>query len=217
VTRRLMIVTCMLLGVAWYLSARSASEPVQARQSFGDFPERIDVWQGGPQNKFSAEILQVLGVDDYVSRIYTGPGASAVGLYIGYYRSQRQGDTIHSPLNCLPGAGWNPVRRDILRIPVDLPSPLNEIGINRIVIQRGMARQVVLYWYQNHGRVIASEYIGKIYAVLDAIRTNRTDGALVRVVSPVIASGEPAVNQAESLGIRFVQGVFPVLRPFLPE
>jgi EpsI family protein len=87
------------------------------------------------------------------------------------------------------------------------------ITINRYLVQKGLDRQVVLYWYQSHGRVVASEYWGKIYLVLDAIRTNRTDGALVRLVSPVITTEA----EAEARAIEFAQAVYPLLGRYLPS
>jgi EpsI family protein len=140
-------------------------------------------------------------------------------LYIGYYESQRQGDTMHSPLNCLPGAGWSPVQNDHLSInvPVSLGTTTGarerSIEVNRYIIEKGVDRQVVLYWYQSHGRVVASEYWGKIYMVVDAIRINRTDGALVRVVAPIVTSQEDAELDA----VDFVRVLFPSLERYLPS
>jgi EpsI family protein len=157
----------------------------------------------------------VLGVDDYLTRIYFTEGRrEGAGLYIGYYQSQRQGDTMHSPLNCLPGAGWEPVSRSTLH--VNVSTPLKEIGINRYLIQKGLDRQLVLYWYQSHGRVVASEYWGKFYLIKDAVQLNRTDGSMVRVIVPVSseAGGE---QHAEEVAVRFVQTIFPQLAEFLPS
>jgi EpsI family protein len=144
-----------------------------------------------------------------------------LGLYIGYYQSQREGDSMHSPLNCLPGAGWLPVSSGRLAIPVQAPADsasaaAGTIEVNRYVVQKGGETMLVLYWYQSHGRVIASEYWGKIYMVLDAIRTNRTDAALVRVIVPMGSSGASSEQQAERLGSDFVKTIFPLLGQHLP-
>src|SRR4029077_16516881 len=133
--------------------------------------------------------------------------------------SQRQGDTMHSPLNCLPGAGWTPVQNDRLALRVPTGSGTmggqaeRPIEINRYVIEKGLDRQVVLYWYQSHGRVVASEYWGKIYMVLDAIRSNRTDGALIRIPAPIVSSEADAEQRA----IGFAQELFPFLGRYLPS
>jgi EpsI family protein len=159
----------------------------------------------------------VLGVDDYVSREYISKSGS-IGLYVGFYQTQRQGSSIHSPMNCLPGAGWNPGTRSYIAMPVAPGSASNDqTQINRIMIERGMDRALVLYWYQAHGRVVASEYWGKFYAVLDAMRINRTDGALVRVVSAVRGEGPEAEASAETEATSFVQSIVPLLSRYLPE
>src|SRR5207249_284073 len=161
-----------------------------------------------------ARAMEILAADDYLNRVYAA-GNELVGLYVGFYGTQRQGASIHSPLNCLPGAGWIPVERKQLSIPVSASEtsvPTQNIKVNQILIEKGSNRQVVLYWYQSHGRVLASEYWGKFYMVLDAMRLNRTDGALVRVTSPVSSSETTAQHAA----ITFVQRLFPLLSHYLP-
>jgi EpsI family protein len=174
---------------------------------------KIGTWQGRDLPEMDPQIMAVLGVDDYISRVYIHPELIPANLYVGYYQSQREGDTMHSPLNCLPGAGWNPMQRGHIKISVDSTS---QIEINQIIIQKGMDKQVVLYWYQSHGRVIASEYWGKIYTVLDALRTNRTDAALVRVICSVSGSGSAAEISAEQSAQDLVKSLFPLLNQFLP-
>ena len=145
-------------------------------------------WQGRVERDFEPEILEVLGVDDYANRSYYSPDGRRIGLYIGYHDSQRQGDTIHSPLNCLPGAGWMPITAGADQHRRDRSCGGGESRASRSTAsssRRGLDRQLVLYWYQSHGRVVASEYWGKVYTVVDAIRLNRTDAALVRVIAPV--------------------------------
>jgi EpsI family protein len=158
----------------------------------------------------------VLGVDDYIIRSYFGPRLG-LGLYVGFYTSQRQGDTIHSPLNCLPGAGWQPVEQGRTTIMVRdnaTSTSTRPIEVNRVVIEKGLDRQLVYYWYQSRDRVVASEYWGKIYTVLDAVKYNRTDAALVRVVLPMPDQGSAKV--ADEAGVAFVQSLFPMLHRFVP-
>jgi EpsI family protein len=112
---------------------------------------------------------------------------------------------------------WNPVKTERISIPVN---DEKVIEVNRITIQKGAVSQVVLYWYQSHGRVIASEYMGKIYTVLDAMRTNRTDAALVRIISQVPENAllkATAEEAAEKQVVEFTQTLFPLLADFLPE
>ena len=214
---RIFIVAGVLLSGTLYLAHASRAEEIPARQSLTSFPMNIQAWSGRREPDFTREILGVLGVDDYITRSYYRKDSLPIGLYVGYYASQRQGDTIHSPLNCLPGAGWIPVEQGHTRIAVRTSPETNstrEIEVNRVVIQKGLDRELVLYWYQSHGRVVASEYWGKIYTVVDAVRYNRTDAALVRVVVPIPDRGD--VSRVDRTGTEFVQSVFPLLTGYIP-
>jgi EpsI family protein len=219
--RRILVVALLLVVTFGYLARKSTAEPTLVREPLSLLPMQLGPWSGRQSPDLDERILNLLGVDDYSRRTYaarTEPGW--VGLYIGYYASQRQGDTVHSPLNCLPGAGWTPISQDRATLTVkDTPTaPANrEITINRFVIQKGLDRQLVLYWYQSHGRVVASEYWGRVYTVTDAIRHNRTDAALVRVIVPILGDTPDAVSAAETRGVRFVQALFPYLGRHLPS
>ncbi|HKY20064.1 MAG TPA: EpsI family protein [Vicinamibacterales bacterium] len=214
--RILILSACLILGAA-YIATASKTEVVPPRQSLSSFPYEIDRWRGRNQQPFAPDILEVLGVDEYLTRLYQSNGRYA-DLYIGFYESQRQGDTIHSPLNCLPGSGWEPVSKDYLTIsvPTDRAGE-RSITVNQYVIQKGLDQQVVLYWYQSHGRVVANEYRSKMFMVYDAVRLNRTDAALVRVVSPRIGSGPEAEASARATAVAFVKSMFPLLDKYLPS
>jgi EpsI family protein len=208
-------VLCLMLGATsvFLANARGAELPI-ARTSFASFPMTLGGWRATIDPPLSDDILKVLGVDDYLSRVYYQPNGAAVGLYMGFYGSQRQGDTIHSPLNCLPGAGWEPVDEGRLTI-ANADGAGRDITVNRYVVQKGLARQLVLYWYQSHGRVVASEYTSKYFLIHDAIRMNRTDGSLVRVIAPLRVGDDEA--PAEQLAESFVRELFPVLPTYLPN
>jgi len=218
---RMLLLGVMFVAAAAFIARASKPEIVPVRETLSRFPMRIGAWQGQEAPEFDPRVLAVLGVDDYVNRIYYGPERSVAGLYIGYYESQREGDTIHSPLNCLPGAGWNPTKRDHISIPVALAGSHADssvtIQVNRILIVKYMEKNLVLYWYQSHGRVTPSEYWGKIYTVLDALRTNRTDAALIRVICPVAGLEPKNEAIAEERAVDFVKSLFPFLSHFLPE
>jgi EpsI family protein len=201
---------CLLAGSA-FLAIASKTEPTVIREGFDDFPVQIGEWKGQdvPMDK---QVLEVLHVDDYLSRNYVSK-VGVIGLYVGFYQTQRQGSAIHSPLNCLPGAGWNPIYRTYLSLPVGTQN----IAINRITIQKGQDKQVVLYWYQAHGRIVASEYWGKFYSIVDAIRINRTDAAMVRVIAAVSDSDAGGERAAEASAVGFVQSMFPLLSRHLPD
>jgi EpsI family protein len=182
---------------------------VPLRQTFDQLPMTMDGWQG-KDDPLSGQIVAALKVSDYVNRAYIGGGGAPVALYVGYYQSQRTGETIHSPKNCLPGSGWEPVRAGRLTIPM-AAGPA--IAVNEYLVEKGPAQYLVLYWYQAHGRVIASEYSGKAWLVFDAITRNRTDEALIRVVTST-KNGE---DQARARAVQFVQSLFPRLNGFIPD
>jgi EpsI family protein len=213
VTIRLLIVAAVLLATAAYLSAARRPEPPLAREPLADLPTVIGDWEGQAAETLEADIVRALGVDDHITRVYYADGQPPVGLYVGFYASQRQGDTIHSPMNCLPGAGWQPVAAARVALPVQ--SPDGPIEVNRVVIQKGDDRQLVLYWYHGRGRVVASEYVSLAYRVWDAATRSRTDGALVRVISP-IARSEDGPDAAERRALSFASGLYEELPRFLP-
>jgi EpsI family protein len=220
---RLLIAAAMFFGGAAYTARASVSEPVPIRESLVTFPTQVGHWQGVQVTPLPSNVLAVLGVDEYLNRTYY-TSERALGLYVGYYQSQRQGDAIHSPLNCLPGAGWEPLKRDYRTLNVALspgngsaPAPTQPIRVNRYLIRKGADTQVVLYWYQSHGRAVANEYLSKVYMVYDAMRSNRTDAALVRVVAPVVGSGHTAEQEAEGRAAEFVQLIYPFLGRYLPS
>jgi EpsI family protein len=214
--RAAIVALCLVSGVV-VVARSSKSEAVPIRESLSSFPMTLGSWNGRRLQDFDARILGVLGVDEYLNSVYAAPGQPTVGLYIGYYQSQRQGDTMHSPLNCLPGAGWLPVKRERITIPVVMDKRGEQPAeINQIVIEKGLDRQIVLYWYQSHGRVVASEYWGKVHMVLDAVRLNRTDGAMIRVIAPIDGSDGAAEARARDAAVDFARVLFGQLDRFLP-
>lgn len=209
------IVLCGVFGATllFLANARRNETPV-ARETFATFPMTLQTWRATVDPPLSSDILKVLGVDDYLSRVYYRPDGKAVGLYMGYYGSQRQGDTIHSPLNCLPGAGWEPTQTGRLTI-ANVGG--RDLHINRYIVQKGLDRQLVLYWYQSHGRVVASEYSSRLLLIHDAIRMNRTDGSLVRVIAPIPTNATDDGAAAQALAEQFVRVLFPALPSYLPN
>ena len=214
---RSIIVAVLFTAAAAYLATASKAEELPPREPLSRLSMSIDQWNGRRDTDLTPEVLAVLGVDDYITRTYRRADSPLVGLYIGYHTSQRQGDTIHSPLNCLPGAGWEPLELGRKTIPVrsaEDASPRN-IDVNRVVIGKGLDRAVVLYWYQSHRRIVASEYWGKVYTVLDSVRYNRTDAAMVRIVVPV--PDNVSMEMADAEATTFAQALFPHLPPHLPS
>jgi EpsI family protein len=214
---RIAVVAASLLAGWVYLGTVSEAEEVPPRVPLAELPADMDRWVGRPEPPLDDEIVAILGVDEYVFRKYYRQGTLPIGLYIGYHATQRQGDTLHSPLNCLPGAGWQPLEQSRIVIPVQAANGAGPAGIevNRVVIGKGLDRELVLYWYQSHRRVVASEYWGKIYTVLDAIRYNRTDAALVRLTT-YINEDDRSAQLAEQRAVSFAQSLFPHLVRHLP-
>jgi len=214
--RVLILLAC--LGASAFAVARSDRyEETPLRMSFALFPMQLGEWQGAQRPPFSARVLEVLGLDDYLSRYYVRSDRIPADLYVGYWKSQRQGDTMHSPQNCLPAAGWEPASQGLLTFPDPRNPNGPAVSVNRYVIQKGLDRQLVLYWYQGRGRIVGSEYWSKIYTVLDAARYNRTDAAVVRVVVPIVGSTAAAEEAAEKSALAFVNELLPALGTFLPD
>ena len=211
--RLLCLAACFVAAMG--LSARAMRpEQIALREPLAAVPFAVGSWRGQDAAPFAEEIVAVLGVDEYISRYYRTAPSERVSLYVGYYQSQRQGDSIHSPMNCLPGAGWQPIETGVTSITVPgRPAP---IVVNRVVIQKGLDRQVALYWYQSHGRVVANEYWSKILMVYDAVRLNRSDAALVRVISPMDASDDHG-DEATGRAVDFVESLWPSLERHLPS
>ncbi len=164
------------------------------RQELKSFPIQVGAWkQEGVDQRFDAQTMSVLRATDYLLRDYRLGNGQRASLYVGYYATQRDGASYHSPLNCLPGAGWSMV--DPAMITIRLPDGKGFVA-NKYVIQNGNTRELMIYWYQGRGRIIASEYWGKIYTVLDSVRLRRSDAAMVRVTVPITASDAAALESA---------------------
>lgn len=203
----------LIAATSVLLQARGRNEIFPPRTPLKEFPAQLGPWtsENIPMDK---EVLSVLGPGDFLLREYHSESDNEpnVGLFIAYFRSQRAGDTIHSPKHCLPGAGWLPV--DSSRIQLTLPGH-DAFPANRYVIARGDARALVLYWYWAHDRGVASEYWAKFYLVADSMRMNRSDGALVRI-SAGMYSGETAAAAEQRL-LPFAARVIPLLGNYIPR
>ena len=208
---RVSVSLAILLGALLVMQLRSTGEAVPIRKPLDSFPATLGDWQARRGTIFSVGILDKLKLTDYVMRDYVDGAGRDLNLYIGYWDTQRKGAVIHSPKNCLPGAGWEPVESSFVTI--RLPPPHPPIIVNRYLIQKDRDQQVVLYWYQSQGQVIAGEVPARIAMVKSALVRNRTDGAIVRVISPVYGS---ARETSERL-VAYVQAMYPVLGDYLPD
>ncbi len=160
------------------------------------------------------QTLDILGAGEFVARDFDNSldRQPPIELFIAYFPSQRAGDTIHSPSHCLPGAGWVPTKREVVQLP---RSDGSLFPANRYVVSKAGDRQLVLYWYQAHDRIVASEYWSKYYLVADSIRMNRSDGALVRLITPMYTKESPDAAQARLLSLG--SQIIPLLNNYIPR
>ncbi|HEV2177119.1 MAG TPA: EpsI family protein [Terriglobia bacterium] len=203
----------VLLGIsAAFLRAHAQPERQMPRQPLDSFPASVGAWTEAEQVPITQEVRDLMPGGDLMERIYQRPDGAYLDLYIAYFPSQRTGDLIHSPKHCLPGAGWVPEESDVIQI----QAPDGEhVPVNRYVIAKGQDRQVALYWYLAHGRTETSEYLAKFYLVADAIRLNRTDGSLVRVITP-LGDGE-AIASGQARAADFAGQILPLLGSYIPR
>jgi EpsI family protein len=205
-------VTALLLAQAAVLYSSVRPEKIPDSPPLSSLPLTLGSWKFAEEEVVDDETKDVLKADDLLYRAYEHPSTGFVPtLFVAAFRSQRNGKAPHSPKNCLPGAGWTQLSSDDYSIDVGGARP---IVVNRYVVQHGDERSLVLYWYQSRDRVVASEYRAKFWVMADAIRLNRTDTALVRVVVPIV-NGDP--DQATRAGVSFVQSFFGPLHQVLPE
>ena len=201
-----------LAGTAGFLHYREGPDSYVVRQPLSDFPRELSGWTGTDQ-PIDAETLEVLGAGDFLSRVYSSDESAApISLFIGYFPTQRTGATIHSPRNCLPASGWAFESSSTVMFE-DVAGKSHHVG--EYVIANEDSRQFVIYWYEAHGRSVSNEYMAKIYLVTDAIRMNRTDGALVRVITPIPSGGQ--LSEAKWRAEAYVRELFPALPRFIPD
>lgn len=203
----------LLAAAAIFLQLQPRREALPPRHPLSQFPAEMGTWHG-TDILITKDILEALGPGDFLQRVYRNPDDSQppAELFIAYFPSQRTGDTIHSPQNCLPGAGWIPIQstRTVVRA-----RGYAQFPANRYVVARADSRQLVLYWYWAHDRGIASEYLAKFYLVADSIRMHRSDAALIRVTTPM-SPGETA-SAAEQRLIPFATSLVPLLNDYIPR
>ena len=209
---RLLVSAAVLLAALLALHLRSPGEAVPIRRTLDAFPESIGGWQSRQDSPLPAGTVDLLKIDDYLMRRYVDERGSSLWLYVGYWASQRRGAAqVHSPRNCLPASGWEPIEAS--RLTIDVPGRRDSLTVNRYLIQKDREMQVVVYWYHAQGTPIAGEIPAKIHLMRSAVFRSRTDGALVRVSSPV--SG--GTTQTTERLVRYVQALYPLLADYLPD
>jgi EpsI family protein len=210
---RFAVTAVLLATTAIFLQTRGHKEILPDHEPLASLPYQLGDWTG-TDVPMQQDVLDILGPGDFLQRFYesTTINQPYVDLFLAYFPSQRAGDTIHSPKHCLPGAGWLPTESS--RISISLAGrPAFEA--NRYVIAKGDERQLVLYWYWAHDRALASEYWAKFYLVADSIRLNRSDGALIRVITP-LPPGE-SIETAQQRLLSFAGNIVPRLDRYIPR
>lgn len=206
------ILTAVLVVQAALFYGSSRGESIPAIRPLAELPTRFGEWHLLQEGYVDAETQAILKADDTLTRTYASDKQrTPANLFVAYFKTQRSGQAPHSPKNCLPGAGWEAMSTSLLQVPIPGESP---ITINLYVVARGEQKSLVLYWYQMQHRVVASEYKAKVLLVADAIRYNRSDTSLVKVVVPVINGDDQGATER---AIAFIQSFYLPLRQHLPS
>lgn len=193
-------------------SAADRVEDTPPRKPLVAFPLSVDGWSGRP-SALQAQVLEALKLTDYLLADFTRPGQRGfVNFYVAYYDSQRTGAAAHSPQACIPGGGWEITRHTVERI--DRGGGLS-LTVNRLVIRRGEARQLVYYWFDQRGRNITNEYQVKGFLFWDALTRNRTDGALIRLTTPLLPGEDEVASERRVAD--FVRAVYGRLGEYVPK
>jgi EpsI family protein len=202
---RLIAATAIVLATG--VAARGARRPAPHQgPPLASVPYTFAAWRGQEAPPLDAETTRLLGADAYLNRTYIAAAAAPVGLYVAYYADQRPGVSLHSPLHCLPGTGWETL--DVRTVGV--PFEANGSGaVRQLLIRRHAERAVVLYWYAIHDRMIASEVQSKLWLIHDGLRFQRSDAALVRLVVP---AGDGDVRPAAAHAFAFMRDLVPYLQ-----
>jgi EpsI family protein len=201
----------LIQGAAFYAIA-SRREVTPRFAPLDAFPAAFGQWTLLRENPVTSDVQAILRADDTMDRLYKNPAGEPADLFIAYFKTQRTGASPHSPKNCLPGSGWEPVETPG-KISIAVSGRAAPIIVNRYTVARGDQQAVVLYWYEGHDRVIASEFAAKFWLIVDAIRYRRSDTALVKVVAPFSSADSGAALRT---AVEFVQAIYPSIRVQLP-
>ena len=195
----------LLISISEYLPSIGEVKTVPLAKDLIQFPYRLGDWKG-TSSVINDKVLAVLGVEDYMMRRYSSGDGPDIWIYVGYYESQKEGDIIHSPKNCLQGNGWNSISSSRERVYLT-KGPIKTVEINRYLVQKGLKKDLVAYFYYSGGRVVANDYQFRFGRILDLIFKKRSDGALVKVSCSITKDEIHAWQHLSA----FIQEFFPVM------
>lgn len=208
-TKRILFICGILILTVSLRTWLAADSRIPARRSLAEFPAQLGPYALVSSEKIDTDVQGVLKADDYIVRNYATADGKYANVFLAYYKSQLAGESMHSPKNCLPGSGWEPVINDRIQV----SGPRGPVEVNRYVVERNGQRSLILYWYHSGNRVYASEYWGKAYLIADSARTGRRDGAIARVVVPMGRSGD--VNSATAAASAVATDLLTSVSPFI--
>ncbi|MDX2150565.1 MAG: EpsI family protein [Bryobacteraceae bacterium] len=206
-----LILAAVLAAQAAFYYSKSHAEVIPATPPWAEFPQQIGRWRAVAEIPVDEVVLEELRPDDYMSRTYTREGGTtALNVFIGYFNTQRTGRAPHSPRNCLPGAGWEPMWSESIKIPIPEHGDLN---VTQFLVQKNRSKLAVLYWYQSAGWAAGNEYLAQFYAIPELLSHGRTDVALVRVIVPASAEKD---SGGFATAIEFTKILYPLVKAHIP-
>lgn len=205
-------VIIVLVAVSTFAFPERA-EIIPDRKQYAEFPLEFDGWTGRT-GSMEQVYIDRLKFTDYAMTDYRGEDGGSVNFYSAYYDSQKKGASAHSPRSCIPGGGWQITSLENHNIQgVAINSVPMEV--NRLVIEKGEAKQLVYYWFQQRGRIITNEYLMKWYLLWDAMMKSRTDGALMRLTT-TLNSGQD-IEIADKRLESFAKNISPIISEYVPQ
>jgi len=206
-------VVAVILLAATAVLARTVEfrEKVPISRPLNQLPGQIGEWSG-KREVMNQSYLDLLTLSDYAMMNYTNGSGRTVNFYTAYYESQQKGQSIHSPETCLPGSGWAFNEAGPINVSIGNGKSMR---INKAFIQKPGTKELTYYWFLMRGRVLTGLYQAKIYTFWDALTKHRTDGALVRLITPVYDNEKP--QDAEARLQAFTREIVPVLKEYVPQ
>ena len=208
------IVAIILLGATLAISHTvDFREKIPVKKNLDQFPLKVREWNADSRQLMAQKFIDALDLSEYVIINYHNLSGKEVNFYVAYYESQSKGESIHSPATCLPGSGWSFDQSGTVKI-TGVKGSNKIMEVNRAVMQSGRNRQLTYYWFPQRGRILTNAYQLKIFTFWDALTQQRTDGALVRVITSVYENEN--LTDAEKRLQKFVRDIEPVLEEYIP-